>query len=302
MIQNGTDKKKCLEQLYTQNAGMIEKIIKRYQGIEDLDDLRQESFFGIARAAELWKPGKGSSFINYAVFWIKQAVRRYIDDCGGVVRVPVGRRALIGRYQKTVNAYRVQFGRDPSNIELCFALGLSRDQLKDLKKDIHALNVRSTAEIIGGNDEDFTLEDTLAAAGDPIGDIIESIQAEQLAARVWSEVDSLPPQQAAVIRGRYQGGQTLKGCGAALGVTPEKVRSLEAKAMRELRKPNHTRRLMPFITESSAFSMGISYSGFGAFEHYGSAQERAMMRVEELTGVNLWGISIEGKTPRGSGR
>lgn len=296
MIQNGTDKQKCLEQLYTQNTGMIERIIKRYQGIEEIDDLRQEAYFGIARAAELWKQENGASFIHYAAFWIKQVVRRYIDDCGGVVRVPSDRRALIGRYHRTVNAYRVQFGRDPSNTELCFALDLSRDRLKNLKRDILALNVRSTAENVSGNDEGLTLEDTIATPGDPIGDVIERIQAEQLTTRLWSEVDRLPPQQAAVIRGRYRDGCTLKECGAALGVSTERARQIEANAMRELRKPTHARRLMPFITLSGAYSMGIRHNSYSAFDRYGSTQERAIMYIEERAGVNYWGNAIIGET------
>ena len=282
--QNGDPE--AIEQLYIQNIRMIEKIIRRYRDIEDLDDLRQESFFGIVRAAELWKPDKGS-FINYAVYWIKQAVRRYIDNCGGVVRVPVHKRELIGRYNRSMNSYRLKFGRDPSEKELCALLELSKNQLEDLKKDIRALKIRSTAETVGGDGDDLTLEDTIAADGDAIGDVIERIHYEQLSACIWSEVDILPASQRDVIRKRYKEGCTMKECGAALGVTPECVKSLEDKAMRELRKTKHTRRLLPFLTESGAYSAGISHNGLGMFKRYGSVQERAVMRLEQLAGMKL---------------
>ena len=296
MIQNGTDKQKCLEQLYAQNSGIIEKTIKRYQGLEDLEDLRQESYFGIVRAAELWEPNKGASFIHYAVFWIIQAVRRYIDNCGGVIRVPMNRRTLIGRYHKIVNAYRVQFGRDPSDVELSFALNLSQDQIENLKRDTHALNVRSISEQIGSGDDDLTLEDTIAAAGDPIGDTIERIQAEQLKARIWSEVDTLPGKQREVIRGLYRDGQSNKECAAALGVSRQRVKIIEYDALRELRRGKHARQLRPFITVSGAYSVGIKSNGFGAFNRYGSTQERAMMRLEDYSGINLWGNRLDDET------
>ena len=287
MYQSGTNKQEILEQLYTQNAGIIEKIIRRYRDIEDLEDLRQESYFGIMRAAELWKSEKGS-FINYAVYWIKQVVKRYIDNCGAVVRVPVNRRELIGRYHRCLNSYRLKFGRDPSEKELCALLELSMNQLEDLKRDLHALKIRSTAETVGGDDDDLTLEDTIADDGDAIGDVIERIHFEQLSACIWSEVDILPAGQRDVIRKRYKEGCTMKECGAALGVTPECVKSLEDKALRELRRPKHTKRLRPFFTESGAYNAGLKNNGLGTFERYGSSQECAVMRLERLTGMNLW--------------
>lgn len=287
MIQNGTEKQNCLEQLYVQNAGLIEKIIRHYQGMECLDDLRQESFFGIARAAELWKSEMDVPFINYAAYWIRQSVRRYIDNCGGVVRVPVDKRALIDRYHRIMNAYRLQFGRDPSAMELCYALDLSQNQLKNLKRDVHALNIRSMSEVIAGEDESLTLEDTIAAAGDPVGDVIERVYHQQLAVIIWSLVDTLPVQQKDVIRGRYKEGRTMKECGEMLGVSSECVRSLETKAMRELRTPKHARQLMPFITQSGAYTMGIRGNGYRSFNRSGSTQERAVIRIEDLTGFRL---------------
>ena len=285
-----TSSRAALEQLYLQNSGLIERIIRCYSGVEELDDLRQESYFGLVKAAELWKPERESVFTTYAVYWIRAAISRYIDNCGGVVRIPSYKRVQIGRYHRTRNSYRVRFGRDPSDRELCAALDITKDQLKDLKKDIQAARIRSTSEPIGGEDDDLTLGDTLAAAGDPIEEALERMQHEQLSAELWSCVDDLEPRESAVIRSRYGNEQalTLKECGENLGVSPERVRQVEAAALRKLSKPRYTKRILPYLDEGTAHSWGMRGTGRGVFERSGSVQERAMMLLEEIAGTNLY--------------
>lgn len=288
-IQSETgDKSELLEQLYIQNAKMIEKIIRRYQESQELDDLRQEAYFGIYRAAELWNPDKDSTFLTYAVYWIRQAITRYIGNCGSCIRVPVKRRAQIGRYNRALNSYRVRFGREPSNMELCSLLDLTLEQLKNLRNDAQALRIRSTSEPIGGEEDDITLEDTIAAAEDPVQDTIDKIQREELAAALWNCVDDLKPQQAAMIRDRYRNGHTLKECGEALGVSTERARQLERNAMRELRSARNVKRLRPYLTDQGAYTMGLQGNGITAFERKGSSQERAVMLLEQFSGMSLW--------------
>lgn len=282
--------REALEQLYLQNMKLIDKIIRRYGSAEELEDLRQESYFGIVKAAELWKPEKEKAFFTYAGFWIRSTISRYMEECGGVVRIPSYKRALIGRYYRTLNSYRVRIGCDPSDRELSAALDITKDQLKELKKDIQAARIRSTSEPIGGEDDDLTLEDTLAAAGDPIEEALERMQHEQLSAELWSCVDELEPNETAVIRSRYGNEQalTLKECGENLGVSVERVRQVEAAALRKLSKPRYTKRLIPYLDDETAHSWGMRGTGRGVFERAGSVQERAMMLLEEIAGTNLY--------------
>ena len=280
--------KAVLEQLYLQNSGLIEKIIRRYSGVEELEDLRQESFFGLMMAATLWKPEKEAAFISYAVYWIKAAISRYIDQCSGVVRIPSYKRVLIGRYHRAVNAYRLRFGRYPSKPELCAVLDITPEQLEELKKDVQAARIRSTSELIGGEDEELTLEDTLPAEGDQISDVIESMQREQLFSELWTCVNELKPQQAGCIRGLYKDGKTLEECGAGLGVSIERTRQIREEAFRELRRPHYSKRLLPYLDEGTAHRWSLSGTGFGTFNRYGSVQERAMMRLEEFSSMSLY--------------
>lgn len=278
----------ALEALYSQNAKMIEKVIRKYSGVEELDDLRQEAYFGIYRAAELWNPEKDCNFITYAVYWIRAAIVRYIEECGGVVRIPSHRRAVMIRYNKAVNEYRVRFGNYPSDIELRALLGLTQEQLEKLKADIQAARIRSTSEIVGGENDDITLEDTIPDECNHYDAVIEKIQHEQLSKTIWSCVDDLKPQQAEVIRGHFKDGKTLKECGELLGVSTERARQIEQRAIRELRRGRNVKRLRPYLTEQTAFSWGLKHNGIGSFERNGSSQEWAMMRLEELTKMSLW--------------
>ena len=288
-IQSGTgERQELLEQLYTQNTKMIEKIIRRYRGYEELDDLRQESFFGLVQASLLWKPKKDCKFLTYAVYWIRQAILRYIEECSGIIRVPSNKRQMIRQYDKILNSYRVRFGRDPSDRELCALLDLTPEQLKDLRNNAQALRIRSTSEPVGGEEDDITLEDTIAAAGDPIQDTIERIQREELARELWSCVDELKPKQAAVIRERYRNGRTLKECGEALGCTQQYAKALEEKGLRALRHGEHLKRLRPFLTDQGAYSMGLRGCSVSAFRRNGSSQERAMILLEQFSRMRLW--------------
>ena len=148
----------ALEDLYKQNKGLIETVIRKYSTIADLDDLRQESFFAIRQAAALWDHSKGGNFATYCAYWIRQGACRYIYNTSGTIRTPIHIKNRIGRYNRIVNAYRVQFGRDPSQLELCYALDLKPHQLEDLRRDILTLHTRSASEPVGEDGED-TLQD-----------------------------------------------------------------------------------------------------------------------------------------------
>lgn len=283
--QNGDAQ--ALEDLYIQNKGLIESIIKKYSALADPDDLRQESFFAIRQAAALWELSKGANFATYCAYWIKQRAIRYIYDYSGTIRAPVHTRERIRRYNNTVNAYRVKFGRDPSQNELCFALDLSRQQLDDLRRDIMTIHPRSTSEPIGEEGED-TLQDFLRDDRDPIGDVLERIHREEVHRAIESELERLPEKEASIIRKRYFKGMTLKEIGTDSGITPERVRQMEENALRKLRRPAATKRLLAYYTEGGAYSAGLRRTGLNSFRNdHTSAQERAIIRLEEIAG-RIW--------------
>ena len=109
-IQEGEDVRENLEALYLQNVGMINRIVARYAGVEDPDDLRQEAFFGLERAARVWE--HEGPFINYAVFFIRSAVVQYCADNLSVY-IPRKMWRKVKLYQEAIKRYRRELGRDP---------------------------------------------------------------------------------------------------------------------------------------------------------------------------------------------
>lgn len=98
-IRAGIDVAENMLKLWQQNQGFIVAIAKRFQGYEDMEDLKQQGYIGLCQAVDGYNPDEGVPFINYAGFWIRQSMQRYIEDCGSVVRIPVDLRSMIGKYK-----------------------------------------------------------------------------------------------------------------------------------------------------------------------------------------------------------
>lgn len=272
--------------LYNQNLPMIHRIVKKYSGVEEIEDLIQESYFALARAVELWDPKREAQFLTFFLVCLKTDLYRYITDCGALIRIPPNQKTLISKYDRIMNAYRVELGRDATPEELRVFLGLSKDQFEQLEKDRLALRIRSTSEVIGGEDDDLTLEDILPAEGDQYEDVIDKVQQEQLSRALWGAVDQLPEREAEVIRSRYQGNRTLKQCGDHLGISPERARQLQDRGLRALRSPKMTKRLLPYLTDGYIHEAGYR-TGISSFKRYGSVEERIVMSLERHSGP-IW--------------
>ena len=285
MYQSGN--KEVIGELYKQNTGMIERIVGRYKGVEDPEDLRQEAFFGLARAVELWDPEREAQFLTFAVICIKSVLHRYIAECGSIIKFPENQKTLIYKYDRCMNEFRARLGRDATTEELRALLEISKDQLEQLKKDRATLAIRSTSEVIGGDDDDITLEDTLPAEGDQYEDAVDRIQQEQLSRELWAQVDKLPEREASVVRGKYLNGETYAQSGERLGVSQERIRQLHARALRTLRSGKARQRLLPYLSDSAAYSIGTR-SGLSYFkQNHTTGQERAVMLLEQWTGP-IW--------------
>ena len=285
-IRAGHDVTENMEQLYNQNRGMIFKLTEKYKGVEDLQDLRQEAYFGLVRAVELWDPDRDAQFLTFAIICIKTVLYQYITECGALIRIPAGQKTLLYRYDKYMNAFRAELGRDATDDELQTLLGISKAQFEQLKKDRLTLRIRSTSEVIGGENDDVTLEDILPAEGDQYEDVIDKVQQEQLSRALWGAVDQLPEREAEVIRSRYQGNRTLKQCGDHLGISPERAKQLQDRGLRALRSPKMTKRLLPYLTDGYIHEAGYR-TGISSFKRYGSVEERIVMSLERHSGP-IW--------------
>lgn len=240
-IQAGENTADNMLKLWQQTEGFIAKLAMSYQGYAELDDLKQEGYIGLCEAVRQYDADKGVPFINYAAFWIRQVMRRYIDNSSGVVRLPVHVKEWINKYNRVVREYQKEYGDFPSDRALCVFLGIEQKKLQAIKESIRIEQISSLSEPIGGEDKDITLYDTIASGEDLESDVIKALDTADMKRELWIAVDNLPDNLPAVVRYRYQEGKTQKQIGEIIGTTWNHARDLEQKAFRMLRREKRSR-------------------------------------------------------------
>lgn len=282
-IQKGECRKENLEQLYLQNRNFVANVAKRYCGYAEFDDLMQEGFIGLCAACEEWDNCMGVSFLTYAYQHIRGTIHRYVLEQKSSVRIPEYQLNMIRKYEMIVSESIKNTSKRPSDRYLMLHLGISSEQLKQLKIDVKKANTKSLDEPLSEEDGFFSLGDSIMDPTDSIKNLEESIQREQLSKELWGIVDSLEKDQADVIRERYKNHKTVKATADKLQTTPGKVRSIEDSAMRKMRLPRNRKKLLPYLPErSQIYSMSISYSSKGYFMNtWTSAPEMYVLMNEE---------------------
>ena len=117
-IRNGYSVTDNMQWLYEKNMPLIKCILKPYTAYESIEDLLQEAYFGLWEAVQHYETSENVLFMTYAGYWIKQAVMRYIENCGSVVRIPTATRQKISRYKKTVERLLQEQSRVPTDKEI----------------------------------------------------------------------------------------------------------------------------------------------------------------------------------------
>ena len=261
---------------------MIEELAGKYCYMAEKEDMKQEAYFAICKAVDSYDPDKGSSFLTWAVYWIRQQMQRYCQN-NSTVKVPVHLGEKVRRYRKLQNSFYLHVGRLPNIREYCYYLGCSEATLEKIRQSERASCIGSIdAPAAGSEDGSITVGDSIADPANHYEDMLDDIENQKLKETLWGIVNDLPEQQADVIRVRYQENLTMKETAARTGTTIEVARKCERKALREMRKPSKANRLKVFYDSSYIYNRALYGNGTVEFNRtWTSSTERVALDLME---------------------
>jgi len=270
MAQRGQNRLECLAMIYEKNLGLIHQIAQPLvrPGIE-LDDLLQEAYFAILKAVDQYDEQQGS-FVNYAGLWLKWWLLRYIENHGNIIRIPVHQMERIRQYKRLCSSFESDFGRLPTSAELCSALELSPAGVEAIKADALFLITGSLDAPVDGIEEEQAIIDTIPDDENGIDDLIDEVQREQLAVKLWAVVAKLSERDQYILRARFKEDKTLKQCADELGKSKSTIATQEKQAFRKIRKSEDAPVLRSFLDEKLE---ARSYHGTGlsSFKYTGTS-------------------------------
>ena len=235
--------------LIESNLRLVVSVAKHYIGCGvPFQDLIQEGNIGLMKAVDKYDLNKGFRFSTYATWWIKQTISRAIADQNRIIRVPVHMTELINKIKKASRELTVKLQRDPTDAEIADKLGLKEDEITEANK--YVISISSFDTPVGGEDEEVTIGSFIA--DNSVEDPIENCEKEEMQKAIDNVLSTLSEREANILKLRFglNGNQpmTLEEVGKQYGLTKERIRQIEIKALQKLRNPVRSNMLKDYLT------------------------------------------------------
>jgi len=254
MIQADINSSDNIAILYSQNKGFIISVLKRYRyacqsghdgiPIIEFEELLNEAYFGLYEAVKRYDPGQGVLFISYAEHWIRQVVKRFLDNSGRVIRVPVHTQEKVYKYNQVTAHFFNKYNRKATAQEYAMWLDVSVNVIEKLEKFMYQGATRSLDETLPGS-ESLTFAEATASDVNIEYDVIEKVAKEQIKEELWNIVAQVlkDKKKIQIFKWRFINELTLEQTGEKAKVSRSAIDQTIKYGIKMLRRNSRTRNL-----------------------------------------------------------